>query len=196
MNGGNRRFEKTPAPRRGPPGSPLEGRSLPTRAAQQLLQPVERGAAVGPGAATSRLHGGRRMRLVPGADPRLPVPLHRPALAEKSPGRAGGWANSGNHPDSASLRPDSRPPAPAVPTSVPAGRLGHQARGVGGAWPKRAKSPGARDGGRGLGEGRGATLVGHLLSLGKGAGPQAALRRKGKKVSKSLLSHSEDSRDP
>lgn len=170
MNGGNRRFEKTPAPRRGPPGSPLEGRSLPTRAAQQLLQPVERGAAVGPGAATSRLHGGRRMRLVPGADPRLPVPLHRPALAEKSPGRAGGWANSGNHPDSASQRPDSRPPAPAVPTSVPAGRLGHQARGVGGAWPKRAKSPGARDGGAGPRRGAGRDLGRTPAVVGKGGG--------------------------
>lgn len=92
-----------PQPRRRPRGSPLEDPSLPTRAAQQLLQPVERGAAVGPVPARGRLHGGRGARLVPGADPQLPVLRHRPASAGKPPRTVGSRADLDNDRGAAGL---------------------------------------------------------------------------------------------
>lgn len=107
-------LERRPAPETRGPQPPIaalaatpRAPSLPAGAAQQLLQPVERGAAVGPGPAIGRLHGGRGTRLVPGADPRLPVLQHRPVFAGKESGR-----------------PAIRAPAARVPALRSAGRLG------------------------------------------------------------------------
>lgn len=147
VEGENRGFEKIPSPR--PRGNSPEGPSLPTRAAQQLLQPVERGAAVGPGPAPLRLHGGRGTRLVPGPDPRLPVPRHRPAFAGRALPRAGdaaGSAGSGNDRDATNLQPDPSPNGPSFCAGRDAGRAGP--------WEaeprKRAKSPARGAGGVGL----------------------------------------------
>lgn len=180
-----KRPPRTPRLGRPPPSrQPPEDSALPTRAAQQLLQPVERGAAMGPGPASRRLHGGRGRRLVPGADPQRPVPRHRPAVAGKAPRRAGSRADPDNDPDAAGLRPTPvRSDSRAWAGWTPGGR---GARGAGPGNETR-QNPGARDpGGRGRPAAQG--LVG-----GASAGPGKALspggiKAKKKKNRKPLLS--------
>lgn len=94
-SGGNGKWERTLEGRPCPAAIPLsQAPSLPARAAQQLLQAVERGAAVGPGPVTRRFHVGRGARLVPGADPRLPAARHCLAVAGKAPWGPRGQADS------------------------------------------------------------------------------------------------------
>lgn len=127
--GGEREFERThPHPPTTPgaaaalggpqPHHPREDPSLPTRAAQQLLQPLERGAGMAPGP-TGRLPGGRGTRSVPGARPELPLGRHGPQLRGKDSSES--WER-GPGPSRRPLRPE--PPNPAVRALRPAGRCG------------------------------------------------------------------------
>ena len=151
-----------------PSQQPREGPSLPTRAAQQLLQPVEHRAAVGPGPAPLRLHGGRGARLVPGADPRLPGPRHRP------PSREGLVPEGERRRARATTEtPQACDPTPA--RAVPeAGRAGRWGAGPGGRGRGNAPKARARGAGRGGACGwreRGRGQAARLVKMRKKASP-------------------------